>query len=110
MNDAVQEELFRPLERRKIQLARGEKGLEQLGELLERMMVDGRKEAEGGSVQTFRLDDRMPWGKHKGEELVDVIISDVEYVAWLVRETGFLMTNEAYNFYKRRAEEEGVEP
>lgn len=56
-----------------------------------------------------QLFDTMTFGKHRGELVVKVIENDTEYMAWLIRETGFELDNEAYARYRSVAEGKGLE-
>ncbi len=35
--------------------------------------------------KTYSLNDTLPFGKHQGEKLQDVIDNDPEYVDWMVK-------------------------
>lgn len=54
--------------------------------------------------------DELPFGKHRGRLLVDLINNELSYVQWLVREKVIEIDNEAYEVYKNNCEGEGVEP
>lgn len=45
--------------------------------------------------------DTFPWGKHKGDILLSVIIHDVGYVTWCIEHIeGFILDNETYKLYE----------
>ena len=55
------------------------------------------------------LYDEMPFGKHRGKLIIDLIENNTEYVAWLIRETDLELDNEAYARYRSVAEEKDLE-
>ena len=60
-----------------------------------------------GKQQGFRplgLDDKMPFGKYKGDELWLVIETDTQYITWLIEEADmdFQLDNDAYEHYLKR--------
>ena len=45
--------------------------------------------------------DVFPWGKHKGESLISVIVADVHYVTWCIENVaGFVLDNDTYEAYE----------
>ena len=47
-------------------------------------------------------DDRMPFGKHEGDPVWEVIQNDHEYITWLMEEASvdFQLDNEAFEIYQ----------
>lgn len=48
------------------------------------------------------LDDRLPFRKHRGKELWEVLETDPDYVTWLIEEADVQLTNEAFEEYQKR--------
>ncbi len=46
------------------------------------------------------LDRTMPFGKHKGTKIHDLIENEWEYVSWLVNETDVELDNDAFQFFQ----------
>jgi hypothetical protein len=45
--------------------------------------------------------DRLSFGKHKGEQLIDVIVGDPHYLTWCIENIdGFELDNDAYEMYE----------
>lgn len=54
---------------------------------------------------TWNKQDKFPWGKHRGETIMSVIIHDVRYITWcIVNVKGFVLDNETYEAYEKWAE------
>jgi len=54
-------------------------------------------------VLIMKLDSEFKFGKHKGEQLEDVIEDDPDYVRWLAEEKNFDFDEEVYDALERRA-------
>jgi hypothetical protein len=54
--------------------------------------------------------DELPFGKHKGRLIIDILNNELSYAQWLVRERIIEMDNETFEIYKSNCEGEGVEP
>lgn len=57
------------------------------------------------NTKMWKEDDVFPWGKHKGQTLMSVIIHDVRYVSWCIENvSGFVLDNDAYESYEAFAD------
>lgn len=58
-----------------------------------------------GHGKVYSLEDKLMWGKYKGESVEDIIDHDVNYISYLMEEQGIELDNEAYEYYSRRSSE-----
>lgn len=55
----------------------------------------------------YTLDDLMPFKKYRdrNKSVNWVILFDTEYITWLLGNTNFVLSNEAYELYERQLQE-----
>ena len=48
------------------------------------------------------LEDRMPFGKHKGEKIRVLIMNEIAYMQWLIENSdNFQLDNQAFELYEK---------
>lgn len=50
----------------------------------------------------YSLDDKITFGKYKGEIIEDIIDHDVSYIEYLIEEQAIELDNETYEYYQNK--------
>jgi hypothetical protein len=51
-------------------------------------------------MRLFSIQDAMPFGKHKGKQMQEVIDDDPRYVSWAINKTGFRLDEDAKKYFE----------
>ena len=51
-------------------------------------------------MRIFSIQDAMPFGKHKGKQMQEVIDDDPRYVFWAINKTGLRLDDDAKKYFE----------